>query len=589
MLKRAFTAVCAGACLAGASSPLFANDDPADTRWYFGALYNFYNADGNWNADGDSPGYSLSVGKHLTHNLGLEASYGAVELNRAGGKATVTNAGLNVLFYPLGREYGMYTTAGVGQAEAKSSQFNKFDYGYYDLGIGFQSGALRGEVKARTSQHDNEQSLFGSDSSTDYIASIGITKMFGENSGSTYETPAYDGELDKRIYANIGAAYTLTDKSHNIEDDAGLAYRFGVGIFLRHTLSAELHGGIGSYDLEGGGELDESNYGVDLLLYKNRNPEFAPYTIIGAGVTEIEQAGTTSDGNYFDVGFGFLSSFTSYRLGVRFDVRYRTSHLDQTSRNTHSGIINLGLNVPFGEAPRPPDDDNDGVANSDDQCSNTPSGTAVDSKGCPLDSDNDGVIDPQDACPNTPAGTEVDARGCKVDKDSDGDGVNDSKDECPGTPEGVEVGANGCPVDDDNDGVLNSADECPDTPEGLEVDGRGCVIEQSTVLQGVNFEFNSGNLTPNAKRILDDVAGAWTSQPDLKAEVSGHTDWLGPSDYNLQLSQQRADSVKRYLVESGVPGDQLTAKGYGESRPVADNETELGRAENRRVELEVQE
>lgn len=589
MLKKAFITACTGACLAATATTSFANDDPADTRWYLGALYNFYNADGNWNADGDSPGYTISMGKHLSHSLAVEAAYGTVGLDRTAGSVDVNSAGLNVLYYPLGREYGMYTTAGLGQAEVKGTGVNKFDYMYYDLGIGFKSGMVRGELKARTNMHDNDQGLFGSDSSTDFIAGLGIMKAFGENEGSTYDTPTYDGEFDKRIYSNIGAAYTLTDKSFGVEDDAGLAYRVGVGMFLRRTLSAEIHADFGSYDLAGGGELDDTSYGIDLLMFKNRNPEFSPFTILGAGVTEVETGGTSSDGNFVDFGFGFLSSINAYRLGIRFDVRYRTSHLDNTSRNTHSGIINLGLNVPFGDAPRPPDDDNDGVSNAEDQCPNTPSNTPVDGKGCPLDSDNDGVIDPQDACPNTPAGTEVDARGCKIDKDSDGDGVNDSKDECPGTAEGVAVGPTGCPVDDDGDGVLNAADECPDTPEGLEVDGRGCVIEQSTVLKGVNFEFNSATLTPHAKRILDDVAAVWDSQPDLAAQVSGHTDWMGPSDYNLQLSQKRANAVKDYLASKGVSSDLLSAKGYGESRPVSDNETELGRAENRRVELEVQE
>lgn len=588
MIKKALLTAFAGMAASSISLSAIADDDPADTRWYLGALYNFYNADGNWNADGDSPGYTISIGKHLNHHIGIEAAFGHVELERPTQNADLSSMGVNVLYYPLGREYGMYTTAGIGQTDVKSNVAPKFDYTHYDLGIGFVSGMLRGEVKARLADHDNETGLFGDNSSTDYIASLGLMKSFGENTGSTYEFPSYDGEQDKRIYANIGLAYNLADKGLNVEDDAGMGYRVGLGVFLRRTLSAEFHADLNSYDVAGGGELDESNYGIDLLMFKHRNPEFAPFTLIGAGVTELEGSGVKNEGNYVDVGFGFLTSFTSYRLGLRFDVRYRTAHLDKTSQNTHSGIFNLGLNVPFGAPPSPPDDDNDGVANPDDQCPNTPSGTPVDSKGCPLDSDKDGVIDPQDACPNTPAGTEVDARGCPIDKDSDGDGVNDSKDECPGTPEGTAVGPNGCPVDDDGDGVINSADECPDTPAGLEVDGKGCVAAQAAVLKGVNFEFNSAQLTDHAERILDDVAAVWESQPSLAAQVAGHTDWMGPSDYNLQLSQQRAESVKAYLVSKGVPADQLSARGFGESRPVADNETELGRAENRRVELEVE-
>ncbi len=594
MIKKALLTACAGLAASSFSASAIANDDPADTRWYLGALYNFYNADGNWGADGDSPGHTISIGKHFNHYLGAEVAHSFVKLESGANSAKLSSNGVNILFYPLGREYGMYTTAGIGKTDVKSNAFNNFDYTYYDLGLGFVSGMIRGEVKARIDDHDNEQNLFGENSSTDYIASLGFIKSFGENRGSDYEFPSYEGEQDKRIYANLGLSYSQVDRSFGVSGDDSVGYRVGLGMFLSRTLSAEIHADVNDdYDLGGGFTAEESSYGIDLLMYKHRNPEFAPFIVIGAGITELDvalngAALNSFDGNYVDAGFGFLTSFTSYRIGLRFDVRYRTAHLDQTSRNTHSGIFNLGLNVPFGAPPSPPDDDNDGVVNPDDQCPNTPSGTPVDSKGCPLDSDKDGVIDPQDACPNTPAGTEVDARGCPLDKDSDGDGVKDSKDECPGTPEGTAVGPNGCPLDDDGDGVNNDTDECPDTPAGLEVDEKGCVAAQAAVLKGVNFEFNSAQLTDHAERILDDVAAVWESQPDLAAQVAGHTDWMGPSDYNLQLSQQRANSVKAYLVSKGVPAEQLSARGFGESRPISDNETELGRAENRRVELEVQ-
>lgn len=586
MMKKALLTACATAALSSFSMGAIANDDPADTRWYIGGLYNFYNADGNWNADGDSPGYTFSVGKHLSHHFAVEGAYGSVELETPTQNADLTSTGINVLYYPLGREYGMYTTAGAGQTEVKSNVTSTFDYAYYDLGLGFVSGAIRGEVKARFDDHGNQGGLFGNDTSTDYIASLGFIKSFGENNGSTYDFPGFDGEYDKRVYANIGASYNLTDKGYGVEDDNGFGYRVGLGIFLRRTLSAEIHADLNSYDLAGGGEIDETNYGIDLLMFKSRNPRFSPFTLLGAGITEVEGSSSSVSGNHVDVGMGFLTSFTDYGLGIRFDVRYRTAHLDQTSQNTHSGIFNLGLNLPFGSAPIQ-DDDRDGVRDSGDNCPNTPSNTPVDSVGCPLDSDNDGISDAQDACPKTAAGVEVDARGCRIDNDSDGDGVNDSRDACPGTEQGISVDSNGCPADDDQDGVPNDQDQCPGTPAGLEVDDKGCVISQSAVLKGVNFEFNSATLTPNARRILDDVAAVWEAQSGLQAAVLGHTDWMGPADFNFKLSQERANAVKSYLTNKGVPASQLTARGLGESRPISNNETELGRAENRRVELEV--
>jgi OOP family OmpA-OmpF porin len=145
-------------------------------------------------------------------------------------------------------------------------------------------------------------------------------------------------------------------------------------------------------------------------------------------------------------------------------------------------------------------------------------------------------------------------------------------------------------ADSDNDGVVDGVDQCPNTLEGLEVNSVGCVETskaQSVVLQGVSFEFNSDRLTANARDILVQAADALKGQPDMKVELAGHTDNVGSDGYNQQLSQQRADSVRDYLLELGVQPGQLEATGYGESRPIRDNSTELGRERNRRVEFNV--
>ena len=132
-----------------------------------------------------------------------------------------------------------------------------------------------------------------------------------------------------------------------------------------------------------------------------------------------------------------------------------------------------------------PDEDGDGVPDSQDNCPNTPAGTQVDANGCPItepDTDGDGVPDSQDNCPNTPSGTTVDANGCPItEPDSDGDGVPDNQDNCPNTPAGTTVDANGCPItepDSDGDGVPDSQDNCPNTPAGTEVDANGCPVTQ---------------------------------------------------------------------------------------------------------------
>jgi OOP family OmpA-OmpF porin len=108
---------------------------------------------------------------------------------------------------------------------------------------------------------------------------------------------------------------------------------------------------------------------------------------------------------------------------------------------------------------------------------------------------------------------------------------------------------------------------------------------KSYVIPGVNFEFNSAKLTPKANGLLDEAASGIKQTPNTMYEVAGHTDSIGSDAYNLRLGGQRAASVVQGLQSRGVSASQLTAKSYGESKPVASNETAEGRAQNRRVEI----
>lgn len=144
------------------------------------------------------------------------------------------------------------------------------------------------------------------------------------------------------------------------------------------------------------------------------------------------------------------------------------------------------------------------------------------------------------------------------------------------------------PGDGDKDGVLDNVDKCPDTPPGVAVDAFGCTRKGSITLEGVTFEYNSARLTPDSQQVLNGVAADLKKYPRLKIELQGHTDDKGSDQYNLKLSQQRADSVRIYLMDQGVPGGQLTARGYGETQPIEDNKTEAGRSLNRRVVMFVQ-
>jgi OOP family OmpA-OmpF porin len=195
-----------------------------------------------------------------------------------------------------------------------------------------------------------------------------------------------------------------------------------------------------------------------------------------------------------------------------------------------------------------------------------------------LDSDGDGVLDKFDQCPNTPQGVKVDAKGCPL--DSDGDGVADYLDKCPSTPAGVTVDKKGCPLDSDGDGVIDIEDQCPGTPKGAKVNAQGCWI-----LGGVVFDTGKSNIKPNFYPELNAIATTMNNNPGLKVEVQGHTDSVGRAASNMKLSENRARAVMEYLVSKGIDAKRLSAKGLGEARPIATNDTSEGRAQNRRVEL----
>ena len=276
----------------------------------------------------------------------------------------------------------------------------------------------------------------------------------------------------------------------------------------------------------------------------------------------------------------------------------------------------------------PTDEDHDGVPDYRDECPGTPAEAAgfVDEKGCAKDSDGDGVPDYKDHCPNTPAEAKgmVDENGCPI--DSDADGVPDYKDECPDTPRAAYglVDDKGCPIDTDGDGVPDYLDECPDTPSEAKghVDAKGCLLdtdkdgvpdyldecptvpgvkynkgcpevqkEVKTLLQkamsGIEFETGKSVIKKQSFSILNQIAVTFIANPTYKVEIQGHTDNVGQAQMNKELSEKRAQAVRKYLIDAGVPATQLTAHGYGDERPIADNSTKAGRAKNRRVEFNI--
>jgi OmpA-OmpF porin, OOP family len=140
--------------------------------------------------------------------------------------------------------------------------------------------------------------------------------------------------------------------------------------------------------------------------------------------------------------------------------------------------------------------------------------------------------------------------------------------------------------DTDGDSVPDSRDKCENTLSGARVDATGCIIDAQTVtFNTISFQSRSSELTYGSKKTLLPVAESFKSQKDLKIEIAGHTDSIGSAEYNHGLSQERADAVRQFFIDQGVESSRLTAVGYGEMEPVTENDTESGRAMNRRVEF----
>jgi OOP family OmpA-OmpF porin len=148
---------------------------------------------------------------------------------------------------------------------------------------------------------------------------------------------------------------------------------------------------------------------------------------------------------------------------------------------------------------------------------------------------------------------------------------------CGGTPPAVVAVI----ADSDGDGVADNLDRCPNTPKGATVNQYGCWAYQGDIL----FDFDKYDIKPSAYPILDEALMVYEKNPGLKVEIQGYTDNTGSNEYNLGLSQRRAEAVEKYLEGRGVDPDAISAKGYGSANPVASNDTPAGRAQNRRVEF----
>ena len=353
------------------------------------------------------------------------------------------------------------------------------------------------------------------------------------------------------------------DDGRVADDDAGVTLALGRVVNENWDVELSIFGS--EHDRVGGDTLELQGFGLSTKRVFYRDGRVNPFLSLGLGrVKTILKPGADEEDLAAMFGAGVLVDLGPSRddgsaMQLRADIGARRGLTDNEQfPDAVDYVAGLGIQYSWG-------------------------GSVT---RLPVDTDGDGVTDDLDKCPGTPAGTPVDSSGCPLPQDDDGDGVINENDKCPGTPAGKKVDAVGCEIDgdDDGDGILNSVDQCPDSPKGTRVNNVGCPFDRTLLLQGVKFETNKDTLLPESIPILDNAIATLKRYPEVNIEVQGHTDSRGSDAYNMDLSARRAETVLKYLRDGGVT-NQLTSRGYGETDPIASNDTDEGRQQNRRVIL----
>lgn len=388
---------------------------------------------------------------------------------------------------------------------------------------------------------------------------------------------------------------------------AGLDLGLRVGFYPLSWLGAELESGA---ILTSTRETDDS---VSIWTYRLhavlQYPAYrlVPFVAIGAGgmnlYSDADALGDDSDPSlYFGVGAKFA---ITQQLSARLDFRDNLMQEDRTRPGVEDGNLVqnfellLGLSLTLGRTPAeqagaaPRDSDGDGFMDASDAC---PGVAGVAPNGCPVaDADKDGILDPSDACPKDAedGAQPAPSDGCP-NPDADGDGVLLPADKCPAEKG---VAPDGCPIrDQDADGLVDAADRCPaeaETKNGFQ-DADGCpdelpkeVAKFAGVIKGIQFDFGKATIRKDSNQVLDAAVKVLAQYPELHIEVSGHSDNIGEVQKNTELSRERAEAVKQYLVGKGIEANRIVTRGAGPSEPVADNATDKGRQANRRIEFKL--
>jgi len=387
-------------------------------------------------------------------------------------------------------------------------------------------------------------------------------------------------------YAGLGYGYSFVEpenEAQNFLNDNDENHSNGFQVFLGKQFSERWFAELKYADLGEAGLFNRNpaidaafpdaaiEYKVPSLMagYRwRRDHQLMPFAKLGLSAISNKATGgpvpfekQTSVQLAFGLGADYKFGNSPWAVRADLDLYDRDAWYFGLALGRAFGSKNV-VSKPVYTAPKPvkkvQDGDRDGVSDLVDRCLDTAFGRSVDSNGCELDSDSDGVFDSQDSCPSTLTSVKVDSRGCEIASDSDSDGVIDSQDRCPNSALNTNVDSLGCEV---------------------------VVVEQLNLPVTVRFAYKSDSLTPESSRELDNFINILATRPNALIEVAGYTDSVGNPEYNRGLSTQRAKQVKDYMISRGVNPNSLRTQGYGQNDPVASNETNAGRAQNRRVVL----
>ena len=373
----------------------------------------------------------------------------------------------------------------------------------------------------------------------------------------------FAGQGDYKSELSVTAGGVMPEGNLDLEDQLNLGLRFGV--YVEDKIFDMVEAGFeraSSADYENSNEDTNINrFFVNVIKEYDLSKETALYGLVGVGFENYRNPQFDNDDDGFvQYGVG-VKQWLTENFALKAEVRHGI-----TFDGDNNLFYNLGFVVPFGKK-----------VQEEMPIKSEP--VVMPKKATPKDDDRDGVTNANDKCPNTPEAITVDANGCAYDNDKDG--VINEYDRCMTTPEGITVNESGCAYDDDRDGVINEYDRCMTTPAGRVVDESGCML---IVALHVNFATNKADVVSDYNGKIQEVVDFMNDNKSYEVTLSGHTDSVGSLKNNQALSERRAVAVANVLTQKGINAKRISSIGYGESKPTATNDTEDGRAKNRRVE-----